>query len=48
MSKLITMITRATPLFSGDPAFYGWPKSNFSPVCRISLLAFILELMFAS
>jgi len=48
MSKLIIMITRATPVFSGDPAFYGWPQSNFSPVCPISLLSFILALMFPS
>jgi hypothetical protein len=48
MSKLIIMITRATPVLSGDPAFYSWPQSNFSPVCQISLLSFILAPMFPS
>jgi hypothetical protein len=38
---------KGTPVFSGDPAFYGWPQSNFSPVCQISLLS-ILALMFPS
>jgi hypothetical protein len=45
-SKLITMIKKAIPVFSGDPAFYGWPKSKFSAVCQISPLSFNLAPMF--